>query len=788
MRALDSNSKKQSNSTVSPVPKPAKTGGVGIQGSRPHDVLRTRDSLTATQPGDKHEREADRAADLAMNNRSIASMSSDEQSSSHSTQSAPRSGAPLDTGTRTQMETRFGHDFSQVRVHTDDKAAASARDVNARAYTVGSDIVFGKGQYHPSATSSQRLIAHELAHVVQQRHTGQPAVARQLDYEETGRNITRPNLEDSFKAGYWYQKVAESYDFHWGSGTSRLTTNPEESDAMFSVLWAKQPPTGFTTKTVVNVEIPARNSTPIGKPVLYRYTFEPKDPTIATSLPSVMVDFIGAGMTTAITPAKPPGNYSSSISSYSMNDFPTAFADYFGAFPEEEKYLFRWVEKEAPTKFSQLLKVRTSSTKKKVTTTRETSFFVEGEKDTKGKVLSLDIRFLGTYSPEVQRVPADYRSKDYADVLVERAQTTPDEIGGDTLGKVNLPTGISAEEAFAVKYYVQSYFKFYTIKGVKFKGTRTSEVDAIVIVPNKPLKVLYTLRFQANNDVDVERVGEVGTGASQFDPNKLDVARSPEYADKAQDPKKFAAWLKIRYPQVPVVGTTVEEMRSNVNTEAEAKAETPEWYKNYEIKVLDDADAKTRLKNAHKYKPEQLVDFKVFKPAELRVMEIALETMARKTLDVIKYTRLVRQRMSVSLQSDKKTWAEEPDVAGRAAQYGSSKTVLIFDSAFTGGDPTQFMGGTGGVVPEEADIYAHEFGHLVGSSSVQTKFDAFVKKNNIQPFTKYSKEKVAVGEPKEFFAEAFSQYQLDPEWMKTNHPLLHAWFETLAKTGVPPSK
>jgi hypothetical protein len=106
------------------------------------------------------------------------------------------------------------------------------------------------------------------------------------------------------------------------------------------------------------------------------------------------VDFIGAGMTTAITPAKPPGNYSSSISSYSMNDFPTAFADYFGAFPEEEKYLFRWVEKEAPTKFSQLLKVRTSSTKKKVTTTRETSFFVEGEKDTKGKVLSLDIRFL----------------------------------------------------------------------------------------------------------------------------------------------------------------------------------------------------------------------------------------------------------------------------------------------------------------------------------------------------------------------------------------------------------
>jgi hypothetical protein len=66
------------------------------------------------------------------------------------------------------MESRFGHDFSGVRVHTDAKAASSARAVNALAYTVGRDIVFGAGQYAPHASTGQELLAHELAHTVQQ--------------------------------------------------------------------------------------------------------------------------------------------------------------------------------------------------------------------------------------------------------------------------------------------------------------------------------------------------------------------------------------------------------------------------------------------------------------------------------------------------------------------------------------------------------------------------------------------------------------------------------------------
>lgn len=77
-------------------------------------------------------------------------------------------GQSLDSATRSFMEPRFGHDFSGVRVHTDDKAAESARAVDGLAYSVGRDVVFGAGQYAPGAPAGRKLLTHELAHVVQQ--------------------------------------------------------------------------------------------------------------------------------------------------------------------------------------------------------------------------------------------------------------------------------------------------------------------------------------------------------------------------------------------------------------------------------------------------------------------------------------------------------------------------------------------------------------------------------------------------------------------------------------------
>ena len=77
-------------------------------------------------------------------------------------------GQPLDTKTRAFFEPRFGHDFSSVRVHTNTRAAESADTVNALAYTVGRNIVFGYGKHAPENSEGRRLMAHELTHVVQQ--------------------------------------------------------------------------------------------------------------------------------------------------------------------------------------------------------------------------------------------------------------------------------------------------------------------------------------------------------------------------------------------------------------------------------------------------------------------------------------------------------------------------------------------------------------------------------------------------------------------------------------------
>ena len=95
----------------------------------------------------------------------------------HEVLAAP--GRPLDSAARDYLEPRFGHDFSRVRVHTDPKAAESARAVNALAFTVGRDVVFDAGQYAPDTTRGRRLLAHELTHVLQQDAGGEGMVQRQ---------------------------------------------------------------------------------------------------------------------------------------------------------------------------------------------------------------------------------------------------------------------------------------------------------------------------------------------------------------------------------------------------------------------------------------------------------------------------------------------------------------------------------------------------------------------------------------------------------------------------------
>ncbi len=84
----------------------------------------------------------------------------------------PSGGSPLDAPLKQDMEQRFGYDFSHVRLHTDSRAASKASGLNARAYTVGSNIVFNRGEFQPDHSSGRKTLAHELTHVVQQSQAG----------------------------------------------------------------------------------------------------------------------------------------------------------------------------------------------------------------------------------------------------------------------------------------------------------------------------------------------------------------------------------------------------------------------------------------------------------------------------------------------------------------------------------------------------------------------------------------------------------------------------------------
>lgn len=110
-------------------------------------------------------------------------------------QTLASSGRPLEPALRQDMEQRFGQDFSRVRIHTDDRAAYSAGTIDALAYTIGPHMVFGSGQYEPETNKGQRLLAHELTHVVQQ---GETAALHQ--------DILRSERNDQYEQGT--QRVA----------------------------------------------------------------------------------------------------------------------------------------------------------------------------------------------------------------------------------------------------------------------------------------------------------------------------------------------------------------------------------------------------------------------------------------------------------------------------------------------------------------------------------------------------------------------------------------------------
>jgi hypothetical protein len=201
-----------------------------------------------SSPGDIYEQEADRVAEQVMRMPESQQPGPEQERTQtkpigsgdlghievppivHEVLSSP--GQPLDAATRAFFEPRLGHDFGGVRVHTGAVAEQSAQDVNAHAYAVGHDIVFGAGRYAPGTHEGRRLLAHELTHVVQQGAFGQVEPAfigrpsdrfeREADHVSTA--ITNPGLPP---VGGWSTPIEALANPLMPGGVIQLKPSPD---------------------------------------------------------------------------------------------------------------------------------------------------------------------------------------------------------------------------------------------------------------------------------------------------------------------------------------------------------------------------------------------------------------------------------------------------------------------------------------------------------------------------------------------------------------------------------
>jgi hypothetical protein len=141
-------------------------------------------------------------------------------------------GQPLDPATRTFFEPRFGHDFGHVQVHTDSAAANTAKAINARAFTLGNHVVMGSGEYQPTSQSGQRILGHELTHVIQQ---GEGRTSRKAQHRESiesdpidaiSRNPINNIATTKIKLGAIQERTQEVLNYIKKESKKRASTPP----------------------------------------------------------------------------------------------------------------------------------------------------------------------------------------------------------------------------------------------------------------------------------------------------------------------------------------------------------------------------------------------------------------------------------------------------------------------------------------------------------------------------------------------------------------------------------
>ncbi|HEX6640762.1 MAG TPA: DUF4157 domain-containing protein, partial [Thermoanaerobaculia bacterium] len=651
-------------------------------------------------------------------------------------------GKPLDASTRASVEPHFGHDFSRVRVHDDGKAAESASKLNALAYTVGPNIVLGAQSPALDTRGGQHLLAHELSHVVQQAggaapvsiqrrpppyrtdfrfdsgyidadslsdeyvmdrlhsmsrpelrayraRVYDPGVQMYIDrllapdaVEQVERNrmqIAKQDIENVAGWSYWEQRTNKVYSAF--TDTDRLGKSAEERDAVYAAVWRIRPTPDPSTSSSEVVDIPPNKER--SKGLLYRFDFRP--PAGAGARPQLSIHFLLENPAGAVENAVPaPSVYIPPVLSFDMDmNFPEGIDQYLKAHREEKEQIAWWLKKQSG-EFAQA--VVTKSQPKGAARPVETTFIIKGKKKPKGGYESLTIEKLDQTTPKTATPTPGYRGKDYADLLIEEAQSKGHPTKGDKLGYVDV-TGVPQDEVLSVKYFVAQYFmtEYLPEKTV----TRNAEVDVVVPIAGTNRKVFYSLRFRPDNEVDVERVGELGS-SPKLDPDSLDVARVRGYEDNDDDPPKLKKWLGTRYPAVTATGATVEEIRQSANTAIAARASTTDWFNaNYKMPALDGAATLTRLRNVHGHAPARAPDSdrKDFAPAELKLTELSLQTLTDTIVTKLQQARLGRKTVA------RKTDGTVETFAGETFKNGGSRTVVMYDNAFQNAGESVFRGG-----------------------------------------------------------------------------------------------
>lgn len=663
--------------------------------------------------------------------RSAATADAGSHSSGAAIASPP---APVKSAT----ERATGVSLSDVRVHTGDDVDHAARSIGALGFTAGRDIHLDRTAYRPGTSEGNALVAHELTHAAQQRASVvSPTAALSVD-----------------RLGGASEHEAESLGQRIASGD-----------------------TGAASQSIV--------SRPVQ--VARKVSFYERE--------GVKFETAGAGSTFASWQGR--GYWKEKIDG--VYDVMFVAPNRLASDAEERDAVtsVMWKVHEdmggAP-KAGEVEKIVSIPPRGAKTTTLVYRLtYKAAGKGAKARP-SLVFQFLGDTERvlpssarfEARDVPKDYR-KDFIDLQIENLQSR----ATDKLGSISGIDKVPADERQAVGYAIYQYFEAPSIRaGVKVKA-RDFEVDSIVPMPDGR-KILYSFDFEPKtNDVIVKRVGQEGKDV-ELDPAKrtMDVRRVKGFDPKA-NASGFTSWVTARYKGLSPKGTSVGDRINDVNKSMNADADKDSWFaSNYSMTVLDATAGAKQLGKAGR-DAEQQKGTKPFLKSELRLIELTLQLLGGKMLDIVRGMGLVRQDAKidkVSAGGGKPKYKANAEAG--AESFSSPPTIAFYNLMHE--QTTVFIGDRVGkdirALPMSAESVAHEFGHFAGwASGTREAFNKLFAdkgaKLETAPITGYAMKSPSG----EYFPEAYAIYQADPAWMQANLPDMFKWFQALESTGKPPA-